>query len=184
MEVVGTVKKVYSLISKFTANSLPEPARSQVRESLLKLPTNWFDSVHSTSLPHHDSSLNTNCHEQKAEQEQQQQQQQQRQQRQQILLQQRQERSKDGDETVSPSFSVTPNGKVLILAKESLEMVRNVMGVVDSTLGKAEEWVKQKQEVKEMIRERFLQQQQQYRQQQQRDANRVKPFNDLQESKE
>lgn len=112
MEVVGTVKKVYSLISKFTANSLPEPARSQVRESLLNLPTNWFDSVHSTSLPHHASFHYANCEEQKVEQQQQQQ----------------QKRNKDGDDSASPSSSVTANGKVLILAKESLEMVRNVMG--------------------------------------------------------
>ena len=166
MEVVGTVKKVYSLISKFTANSLPEPARSQVRESLLNLPTNWFDSVHSTSLPHHASFHYANCEEQKVEQ------------------QQQQIRNKDGDDSASPSSSVTANGKVLILAKESLEMVRNVMGVVDSTLGKAEEWVKQKQEVKEMIRERFLQQQQQYRQQQQKDGNYVKPSQDNVDSKD
>ncbi|CAI4499012.1 AAC_collapsed_G0023380.mRNA.1.CDS.1 [Saccharomyces cerevisiae] len=144
MEVVGTVKKVYSLISKFTANSLPEPARSQVRESLLNLPTN----------------CNSN------------------------QQQQQQKRNKDGDDSASPSSSVTANGKVLILAKESLEMVRNVMGVVDSTLGKAEEWVKQKQEVKEMIRERFLQQQQQYRQQQQKDGNYIKPSQDNVDSKD
>ncbi|CAI4525376.1 ASN_collapsed_G0023420.mRNA.1.CDS.1 [Saccharomyces cerevisiae] len=174
MEVVGTVKKVYSLISKFTANSLPEPARSQVRESLLNLPTNWFDSVHSTSLPHHAST--------KVEQQQQQQQQQLLQQ--QLLQQQQQKRNKDGDDSASPSSSVTANGKVLILAKESLEMVRNVMGVVDSTLGKAEKWVKQKQEVKEMIRERFLQQQQQYRQQQQKDGNYIKPSQDNVDSKD
>ncbi|CAI4499789.1 BBM_1a_G0022990.mRNA.1.CDS.1 [Saccharomyces cerevisiae] len=186
MEVVGTVKKVYSLISKFTANSLPEPARSQVRESLLNLPTNWFDSVHSTSLPHHASFHYANCQEPNVElQQQQQQQQQQRQQQQQQLLQQQQrKRVKDVGDTPPPSSSVTPNGKVLILAKESLEMVRNVMGVVDSTLGKAEEWVKQKQEVKEMIRERFLQQQQQYRQQQQKDGNYIKPSQDNVDSKD
>ncbi|CAI4961203.1 CFC_HP_G0071420.mRNA.1.CDS.1 [Saccharomyces cerevisiae] len=170
MEVVGTVKK------------LPEPARSQVRESLLNLPTNWFDSVHSTSLPHHASFHYANCEEQKVEQQQQQQQQQLLQQ--QLLQQQQQKRNKDGDDSASPSSSVTANGKVLILAKESLEMVRNVMGVVDSTLGKAEEWVKQKQEVKEMIRERFLQQQQQYRQQQQKDGNYIKPSQDNVDSKD
>ncbi|CAI4426026.1 BAP_1a_G0023130.mRNA.1.CDS.1 [Saccharomyces cerevisiae] len=184
MEVVGTVKKVYSLISKFTANSLPEPARSQVRESLLNLPTNWFDSVHSTSLPHHASFHYANCEEQKVEQQQQQQQLQQQLLQQQLLQQQQQKRNKDGDDSASPSSSVTANGKVLILAKESLEMVRNVMGVVDSTLGKAEEWVKQKQEVKEMIRERFLQQQQQYRQQQQKDGNYIKPSQDNVDSKD
>ncbi|CAI2018424.1 hypothetical protein SEUBUCD646_0H00400 [Saccharomyces eubayanus] len=173
MEVVGTVKKVYSLISKFTANSLPEPARSQVRESLLNLPTNWFDSVHSTSLPH-DTSYHY-AHRQEQE----------------VGRQQRQEQERDSndddeaqDDASSSSSSVTPNGKVLILAKESLEMVRSVMGVVDSTLGKAEEWVKQKREVKEMIRERFLRQQQQYRQRQQNDNNRIKPFQDTSKSGE
>ncbi|GMC30485.1 unnamed protein product [Saccharomyces cerevisiae] len=101
-----------------------------------------------------------------------------------IMPTQQQKRNKDGDDSASPSSSVTANGKVLILAKESLEMVRNVMGVVDSTLGKAEEWVKQKQEVKEMIRERFLQQQQQYRQQQQKDGNYIKPSQDNVDSKD
>ena len=55
--------------------------------------------------------------------------------------------------------SISTNSKVLILAKESLNMVQNVMDVVDSTLGKAEEWVKQRQEVKEMIYKRFLERQ-------------------------
>ncbi|CAI4063377.1 hypothetical protein SKDZ_08G0220 [Saccharomyces kudriavzevii ZP591] len=178
MEVVGTVKKVYSLISKFTANSLPEPARSQVRESLLNLPTNWFDSVQSTSLPQHTSFHYAHHQEQEVEQQQQRQQQQQQEQQQEQQQQQEWEGNRNGDDKESSSSSsVTPNGKVLILAKESLEMVRNVMGVVDSTLGKAEEWVKQKQEVKEMIKKRFLQQQQ-------RDGHRIKSFQDTPKSSE
>ncbi len=40
-EIVTTVKKVVSLISKYAGNSLPEPARSNVRETLLRLPTKW-----------------------------------------------------------------------------------------------------------------------------------------------
>ncbi|SCV01200.1 LAME_0G14708g1_1 [Lachancea meyersii CBS 8951] len=109
MEIVGTVKKVYSLVSKFTGNSLPEPARTQVRESLLKLPSNWTSSMNSENL-----SKYTN------------------------------------------SKRLSRNGKVLILAKESLGMVHNVMDVVDNTLGKAEEWVKQKQEIKELLKEQYL----------------------------
>lgn len=114
MEVVGTVKKVYSLISKFAGNSLPEPARSQVRQTLLNLPTNWTISVNK-------SSLSPKTHRRKRH--------------------------------------LSANGKVLILAEESLNVVRNVMNVVDCTLGKAEEWVKQKQEVKELLKERFIHQQ-------------------------
>ncbi|SCU97437.1 LAMI_0F10088g1_1 [Lachancea mirantina] len=105
-EVVGTVKKVYSLVSKFAGNSLPEPARTQVRESLLKLPLNWTDYMNEENLAKFDPDL-------------------------------------------------TANGKVLILAKESLEMVHSVMSVVDNTLGKAEEWVKHKQEIKQMLKEQF-----------------------------
>ncbi|AMD22941.1 HHR172Wp [Eremothecium sinecaudum] len=108
MEVVGTVKKVYSLISQCAGNSLPEPARTQVRETLLKLPVNWNSSVNSTSkLRTTDSRLST-------------------------------------------------NNKILILAEESLEMVGNVIQVFDGTIGKAEEWVKHKQELKEMIKAQYL----------------------------
>ncbi|GAV54503.1 hypothetical protein ZYGR_0AM00410 [Zygosaccharomyces rouxii] len=115
MEVVGTVKKVYSLISKFAGNSLPEPARTQVRQTLLNLPTNWSLSASNSSS--------------------------------------------SSRRARSQRKPLTTNGKVLILAEESLNVVRNVMNVVDSSLGKAEEWVKQKQELKEILKERFVQQQ-------------------------
>lgn len=113
MEVVGTVKKVYSLISKFAGNSLPEPARTQVRQTLLNLPTNWSLNVNNSS-----SSRRSKCQKK----------------------------------------PLTTNGKILILAEESLNVVRSVMNVVDSSLGKAEEWVKHKQELKEILKERFEQQ--------------------------
>ncbi|SJM87160.1 uncharacterized protein ZBIST_3349 [Zygosaccharomyces bailii] len=114
MEVVGTVKKVYSLISKFAGNSLPEPARTQVRQTLLNLPTNWSISVSNSS---------------------------------------------SSRRTKRQKKPLTANGKILILAEESLSVVRNVMNVVDCNLGKAQEWVKQKQELKEILKERFIQQQ-------------------------
>lgn len=102
LEVVGTLKKVYTVVSKFTGNSLPEPARSQVRETLLKLPTKW-------------------------------------------MVQSNEKGSK----------AISSNGRALLLAKESLEMVGNVMNVVDGTLGKAEEWVKSKQELKQVLMEQL-----------------------------
>lgn len=144
LEIVGTVKKVYSLISKYTGTSLPEPARSQVRESLLNLPSNWNTSIHngitynghapSTGTSNSVSNTNTS--------------------------------SDTTLSTMSPQsypsiIPVSSNGKYLILAKESLNMVQSVIDVVDSTLGRAEEWVKQKQELKEMIRQKFLAQQKQ-----------------------
>lgn len=159
MEVVGTIKKVYSLISRYTGDSLPEPARSQVRESLLNLPTNWFLSANGTfsTEPNTVSTTDTSNssrtssaadspiiteEEDMANQN----------------LKKTVNRGRSASTTsVGPDNSnLSANGKVLILAKESLDMVQNVMDVVDSTLGKAEEWVKQRQEVKEMFLRTFL----------------------------
>ncbi|SMN21779.1 similar to Saccharomyces cerevisiae YHL020C OPI1 Transcriptional regulator of a variety of genes [Maudiozyma saulgeensis] len=159
MEVVGTIKKVYSLISSYTGDSLPEPARSQVRESLLNLPTNWFLSASNTSgspmndgstATSSDDSTNTNINTSirtpnglSIED-----------------INQKINHARSSSATSGGTDSnLTANGKVLILAKESLDMVQNVMDVVDSTLGKAEEWVKQKQEVKEMFLKSLLEKQ-------------------------
>ncbi|CCF55645.1 hypothetical protein KAFR_0A02070 [Kazachstania africana CBS 2517] len=149
MEIVGTIKKVYNLVSRFGGSSLPEPARSEVRETLLNLPSNWSTSVNSffssamtsggvsatdkssDTAPTSGASQSQNIAEE----------------------------TKSSHDT--PQAYLSANGKVLILAKESLDVVRNVMDVVDSTLGKAEEWVKQKQEVKEILYEKFRLSQQQ-----------------------
>ncbi|CCK69652.1 transcriptional regulator OPI1 KNAG_0C05540 [Huiozyma naganishii CBS 8797] len=139
MEVVGTIKKVYHMISRFTGSSLPEPARSQVRETLLNLPTNWSSSV-SNLIPNEPSGTagatrvppKSYIYE--------------------TSKRGRSDTNSSGDMT---NHALTTNGKVLILAKESLDMVQNVMDVVDTTLGRAEEWVKHKQEAKENIYERF-----------------------------
>ncbi|CAB4256898.1 similar to Saccharomyces cerevisiae YHL020C OPI1 Transcriptional regulator of a variety of genes [Maudiozyma barnettii] len=158
MEVVGTIKKVYSLISSYTGDSLPEPARSQVRESLLNLPTNWFLTASNTSgnsmenVSSAGSSDNPNtsigtpkCQDKGMTIED---------------INKKISRARSSSAASGGADSnLTPNGKVLILAKESLDMVQNVMDVVDSTLGKAEEWVKQKQEVKEMFLKSLLEKQ-------------------------
>lgn len=119
-DVVCMIKKVYSVISKFAGNSLPEPARSKVRESLLQLPNNLSQYV-DPSIEQHPKSCCCNS-----------------------------------------ELCLTANCKVLLLAKESLDMVRNVMVVLDSSLGKAEEWVKQRQEFKQQLKERLLMKQNQY----------------------
>lgn len=102
LEVVGTLKKVYTVVSRFTGSSLPEPARSQVREVLLKLPTKWLN-----------------------------------------------------DSEKPNSKNISSNKRALLLAQEALDMVGNVMNVVDDTLGKAETWVKNKQELKQLLMEQF-----------------------------
>ena len=174
MEVVGTIKKVYALISSYTGDSLPEPARSQVRESLLNLPTNWFLSASNTYGNTVDnqptsgtSSVSMSASSSSGSNQ---------------PVQEIQKlgssnsgtkgmaieninntinRTRSSSSAVNPGAdgNLTANGKVLILAKESLDMVQNVMDVVDSTLGKAEEWVKQKQEVKEMFLKSLLEKQ-------------------------
>ncbi|TID15018.1 hypothetical protein CANINC_004689 [Pichia inconspicua] len=40
-DIVTTVKKIVNVVSTVSAQSLSEPARSNVREALLKLPANW-----------------------------------------------------------------------------------------------------------------------------------------------
>ncbi|QPG76211.1 hypothetical protein FOA43_003597 [Brettanomyces nanus] len=40
-DIVSTVKKIVNVVSKVSASSLSEPARSNVREALLRLPSNW-----------------------------------------------------------------------------------------------------------------------------------------------
>lgn len=49
-EIVGTVKKIVTFISKYGGNSLPEPARSDVREELLRLPNRWASTQGTQSV--------------------------------------------------------------------------------------------------------------------------------------
>ena len=160
-EIVGTVKKVYTLISKYTGNSLPEPARSKVRESLLKLPTklqtymsNDIEDDDEDDDKVDDSAKEANYllkNDPKNDPN---------------SLQIKQEDAEKLGLWEGPASKqrthrvlkkVSKNKKMLLLAKESLEMVSSVMDVVDETLGKAEEWVKHKQEIKELLRKNLQQ---------------------------
>lgn len=49
-DIVTTVKKIVNVVSKVSAQSLSEPARSNVREALLKLPTNWATMLNNESV--------------------------------------------------------------------------------------------------------------------------------------
>jgi hypothetical protein len=40
-DIITTVKKIVNVVSQVSAQSLSEPARSNVRDAILKLPTNW-----------------------------------------------------------------------------------------------------------------------------------------------
>lgn len=151
MEIVGTIKKIYSVISRFTGNALPEPARSKVRESLLNLPNDWSSSVsnfhdtknvneqkisnHNTGNKNMDNGGSIQIDNIKG-----------------TRTNDTKNKNQDNDNDY-----ITTNGKVLILAKESLNMVQNVTDVVDSTLGKTEEWAKEKEELKQMLYKRFRQ---------------------------
>ncbi|KAL6947073.1 hypothetical protein ACO0QE_001940 [Hanseniaspora vineae] len=156
-EIVGTVKKVYTLISKYTGNSLPEPARSKVRESLLKLPTK-LQTYMSNDIEDDDIEEDDNNEEEIKEYTPT---------HDPTTVKIKQEDVESLPLEISSSLpkkrshrvlkKVSKNKKMLLLAKESLEMVSSVMDVVDETLGKAEEWVKHKQEIKELLRKNLQQ---------------------------
>ncbi|CDK24843.1 unnamed protein product [Kuraishia capsulata CBS 1993] len=113
-EIVGTVKKIVNVVSKFSGNSLPEPARSNVREVLLKLPINWATAINQDG-PEED----------------------------QQAQQQRQEHRKSILSNLYSKYmqkKPDPNERVLILAQESLDMIQKVMKFCNDSLDKAENW--------------------------------------------
>ncbi|CCE65912.1 hypothetical protein TPHA_0N01310 [Tetrapisispora phaffii CBS 4417] len=132
-DVVCTVKRVYSIVSTFIGSTVPEPTRSTIRECLLTLPSNWCQTANATSVP--SSPVYTGS-------------------------------SRDGPkDTNTPSCNncLSTNFKVLILAKESLDMVKNVSDALDESLGRAEEWVKEKQIWNEEVRTKLIERDRQFR---------------------
>ncbi len=172
-DIITTVKKIVNVVSNYGCNTLPEPARSKVRESLLKLPSNWIKSVNTVSqiqstnsspklspmtpvtpssqLIQSPSPMLTPTSNQQdsnnfnnfitpasptpsmtststtstiASQSQ-------------IQSQSQLQRH----DSIIPIPYLHPDTRVLVLARESLVMVSNVIKVVDDTLDKAEGWV-------------------------------------------
>lgn len=50
-DVVGTVKQVVEVVSKYAGGALPEPARTHVRGFILKLPQRWATAAHPVVQP-------------------------------------------------------------------------------------------------------------------------------------
>ncbi|ODV93419.1 hypothetical protein PACTADRAFT_36038 [Pachysolen tannophilus NRRL Y-2460] len=117
-DIVGTVKKIVKVVSKFTGNSLPEPARSNVRELLLRLPNNWAISLKEKN--------------------------------EQILFSTNHQLFKNKE------LITDPNGKVLILAQESLDMIKKIITFCNDSLEKAEVWNLEKTNEQESLREKLL----------------------------
>lgn len=108
-EIIATMKKMVAVISKLTGNTLPEPARSNVREVLLKLPDNinWIiDGKENGEL--HNNYLA------------------------QLLVK-------------NKHLKKNSNGKVLLLAQESLDVINKVILFCNQHLEKAETWNHTKQ---------------------------------------
>ncbi|KAG7798075.1 hypothetical protein KL929_002040 [Ogataea haglerorum] len=155
-EIVGTVKKIVNVVSKVSANSLPEPARSNVREMLLKLPTNWAMSLEQNMSEPEDEDSDDETktiYEDSVEYPDQTAESQKRKSRslaQQLLANLFKYRNKRQKNAVQPNtwfkksirdqILSDRNGKVLILAQESLDMINKIIKFCNENLDKAETW--------------------------------------------
>lgn len=59
-EIITTVKKIVNVVSTVSAQSLTEPARSNVRDAILKLPTNWAKMLNNEINEGNDSDSDSN----------------------------------------------------------------------------------------------------------------------------
>ncbi|KAL5513204.1 OPI1 [Sanghuangporus vaninii] len=50
-DVVKTIRQVVDVVSKYAGGALPEPARSRVRQFILNLPQRWANSAHRQAQP-------------------------------------------------------------------------------------------------------------------------------------
>lgn len=114
-DVLKTLRDVVETISKYTGGALPENARVLVRRHLTSLPRKWQLAMAMDSQQH-------------------QQQQQQR--------QEQGQQSADGEDGGRPREKNVKEGaqRVLVLAKEGLDMMAQISDVLDGTIVSAEEW--------------------------------------------
>ncbi|MBE3043166.1 hypothetical protein IMZ48_11460 [Candidatus Bathyarchaeota archaeon] len=113
-DVIKTLRDVVETVSKYTGGALPDNARILVRRHLTSLPRKWQLAMvtSNSSRPQSSSSSET--------------------QQQQIDIE---EGDKGREKNVKEGAQ-----RVLILAKEGLEMMGQVSGVLDGTIVSAEEW--------------------------------------------
>lgn len=134
-DIVITVKKAVDIVSKFTGSSLPEPARSNVREVLLKLPVNLSKALHTELTPMNSvpgSPVNQNADHM-------------------VMstppnLQQGVDLNFNSPKNITGFGNFDANRKILILAKESLDSFANIIKIFDNNLEKVENWVVDNQE--------------------------------------
>jgi Transcription factor Opi1 len=126
-EIITTVRKAVTVISTFAGNSLPEPARSHIRNYILQLPNRWALSLDTpANALSRSSTVATTA-----------------------------VATAVPSGTISPvekesnlqnvngdtrNTDIEIGSRILSLAKESLDMLQHIMTIVGDTLDKAEMW--------------------------------------------
>lgn len=148
-DIIWTLRKVVSAVSTYAGNSLPEPARSRVRNYILGLPQRWMSA---TATPNTQTDISAPTTLSKSTTEI-------RSPRQSSdsFMSETTEADSDSDNLLSPTTSNTSvstattaaparaqdaeaSNKVLFLANEALEMISSISGIVNDTLELAEVW--------------------------------------------
>lgn len=111
-DVIKTLRDVVETVSKYTGGALPENARVLVRRHLTSLPRKWQLAMVTSNSSRPQSSSS----------------------------QEQQLTGRDGDVKGQEKNVKEGAQRVLILAKEGLEMMSQVSGVLDGTIVSAEEW--------------------------------------------
>ncbi|KAI9887395.1 MAG: hypothetical protein M1823_000820 [Watsoniomyces obsoletus] len=140
-EVLSTLKKVVDIVSTYAGGALPEHARSFVRHSLNSLPQRFrtaFASSSSTttitSLQHHQSYVN------QYPQQQQQQQYPQEKYHEQGQSDEKRDHALQPSQSQSQCETISSAQRIIVLAKEGLDMMAQVSSVLDATIASAEDW--------------------------------------------
>jgi len=118
-DVVKTIRDVVDVVSKYAGGALPEPARATVRAVILHLPQRWAMRMHGApgsapGTPGPDTSPTSSASE-------------------------AQHLALNGPPTAGVASAAAL--RILGLATESLDMMRNVTGVFKDSLERAETWV-------------------------------------------
>jgi hypothetical protein len=116
-DIIKTLREVVETVSKYTGGALPENARMLIRQHLTSLPRKWqLAMMTSNSRPQSSSSSVAS------------------------ELRQRQQGDGEGDGGGREKNIQEGAQRVLVLAKEGLDMMAQVSGVLDGTIASAEEW--------------------------------------------
>lgn len=134
-DIVWTLRKVVSAVSTYAGTALPEPARSQVRRYILRLPQRWVEAMASVSaterpvdppsspgmMADDSSDLESECESEEEEEE------------------AAEEWEKDG--LLGLQAQADAGARVLRLAQETVDMISNIIEIVGETLERMEWWL-------------------------------------------